>query len=298
MVDKAWLKKLCAPEGHLRAPWATRPFLVRRPGTLGDWVTVATNAKVLVALDGDHADGVAPEGRIPDLAPFLHPLAAEDRVEEIDLDTLRRWVGPPRWTEPCEHCKGAGVTGRLNRQCGECDGDKTVSAPARPVLFLGQYLDRELLGQALEGLPAGTARVTWLLQPKEPREKGDPLPVLCLDGPGWRVVLMPMIPDGDAIKDRAIPTLGQDEVAPYLAWHGGAIGHLLAGCHDDRSWDALAVAADMLEEAGAPAEWAAHCRRPHQSDRPCWLADAWAASESPNKEVKDVVVATDTAERV
>jgi hypothetical protein len=62
-------------------------------------------------------------------------------------------------------------------------------------------------------------------------------------------------------------------VAADPAWQTTNIITLARSIYDDRSFDALPLLADLLEEAGAPAELSAHCRSPGPHVRGCRALD-------------------------
>jgi hypothetical protein len=62
-------------------------------------------------------------------------------------------------------------------------------------------------------------------------------------------------------------------VAPDPAWWTPATGTLAATMYETRDFAAMPLLADILEEAGCPAEVSEHCRGPGPHVRGCWVVD-------------------------
>jgi len=60
----------------------------------------------------------------------------------------------------------------------------------------------------------------------------------------------------------------------WLAWKDATIPKLAQAIYDDRTFDRLPILADALEEAGCTnADILAHCRKPGEHVRGCWVVD-------------------------
>jgi hypothetical protein len=62
-------------------------------------------------------------------------------------------------------------------------------------------------------------------------------------------------------------------VVPDPAWQTLSAVTLARTIYDERSWELLPLLADLLEEAGCPAEVSDHCRGPGPHVRGCWVVD-------------------------
>jgi hypothetical protein len=62
-------------------------------------------------------------------------------------------------------------------------------------------------------------------------------------------------------------------ITPDPAWQMTNIVTLARSIYDDRRFDVLPLLADLLEEAGAPAELSGHCRAPGPHVLGCWALD-------------------------
>lgn len=59
-----------------------------------------------------------------------------------------------------------------------------------------------------------------------------------------------------------------------LSWNSGAIPRLASVVYEDQAFDRLPILADALEEAGCTdADILAHCRKPGEHWRGCWVVD-------------------------
>jgi hypothetical protein len=62
-------------------------------------------------------------------------------------------------------------------------------------------------------------------------------------------------------------------IRPDPAWQTPNALTLARTIYDDRRWELLPLLADLLEEAGCPANVSAHCRGPGPHVRGCWVID-------------------------
>jgi hypothetical protein len=63
-------------------------------------------------------------------------------------------------------------------------------------------------------------------------------------------------------------------VPAWLAWNDSTLPRLAQTIYEDRSFDLLPILADALEEAGCGnPDMLAHCRRPGEHARGCWVVD-------------------------
>ena len=65
---------------------------------------------------------------------------------------------------------------------------------------------------------------------------------------------------------------GEERAEAYQHLRGVALT-LARTVYDERRWELLPLLADLLEEAGCPAEVSAHCRGPGPHVRGCWVVD-------------------------
>jgi hypothetical protein len=66
----------------------------------------------------------------------------------------------------------------------------------------------------------------------------------------------------------------------WLSWNAGTIPKMVQAIYDDRSFDRLPILADALEDAGCDnADILAHCRRPGEHVRGCWVVDLLLGKE-------------------
>ena len=60
----------------------------------------------------------------------------------------------------------------------------------------------------------------------------------------------------------------------WLAWNAGTVQKIAQAIYEERAFDRLPILADALEEAGCTnADILAHCRRPGEHVRGCWVLD-------------------------
>jgi hypothetical protein len=148
MVDLVgWLSRLCLP--HLPSPsaaWHRRPFSINLQGRPR---TVATNARILVALAG-HLPGV--EAGSEEAATRIGRVwpAAPVWGETIPLRLLREWSGPANYIKECDCTRG----------CERCDYEQNLYPALRPGYILDVPVDWQLLACGLEHLKGGVVRLT------------------------------------------------------------------------------------------------------------------------------------------
>lgn len=195
------LKTFCVTKEESEWMSSRHPF--REPFTVrsGDerWA-VAASGPMMVAVRADLLDVLPPDATDKQAAfvfqkghPFLPAVRGPLNVLSPDL---RHWCGDhvPAREVRCPGCS-----------CGECGGqDYTEPAPQRPGRLFGVLVDRNLLAKALAARLHGPIAVTI-------PENGSPL---ALDGPGWRVLLMPMT-DGEYGPIPVFPPPRSEEADGY-----------------------------------------------------------------------------------
>jgi hypothetical protein len=87
-----------------------------------------------------------------------------------------------------------------------------------------------------------------------------------------RVEEPPQLSEEVILKD-LFGTLLFRPIPPDPVWQGGNIQALARIIYDERRSDLLPLLADLLEEAGCPAEVSDHCRGPGPHVRGCWVVD-------------------------
>lgn len=66
----------------------------------------------------------------------------------------------------------------------------------------------------------------------------------------------------------------------WLAWNTGTVVAIAQDIYEERAFDRMPILGDALEEAGCvDGEILAHCRRPKEHVRGCWLVDLLLSKE-------------------
>ncbi len=255
-----WFQKLCVQEEQSRTDWAKKPCIMF-DASKDPW-TVATNARVLVALRGRcfDAEPLAVESARVFGTPYLLRHPATDEV--MPLAVLKEWAGECLWREVCPQCKGN--SGRADGPaeewyCDFCDSEGTFEYSRRDGRLLDWYFDRALFAQSL--LPFEDAQVRLVFGKgvkQSPKKQSDgPLYIEPLGAdPQWRVVVMPL---DKLAKDVAPVVPGVNRIDPaWLAWNDSTIPRMLVAIAEEKerskllpyNWSVLSILADALEDAG------------------------------------------------
>lgn len=267
-LAESFLPKLCAPDDDRRSERFGSPF---HAYAHGQYWTVATDGRHLVALAGLAPGFTVNTGVVRAVTPYLQPIRHDDCAP---FELLRQWVGEAVWEEPCPQCKGKpfDLENPNETYCDYCDSDGKIYPEPCTGRLLRSIIDRRRLARCLEHLTPAAVQIGYVPF-KVNMSKHEPLGLypqwsdvpLVFEVPGlWRVVLMPMSSDGDSVrKQGAGATFGADLVRPeWLSWHGGTVRKLAEMISREQRWGDAVILADALEESGCDdAVVLDHCRR-------------------------------------
>lgn len=296
----AWLQKLCPRADLVQAgSWMAEPFVCQVAD--GEYSTVATDGKILVAVAGIYNDAHSAYGqRMMELLNTIHSWD-----EHLTLSLLKRWAGPAVYEQPCPYCVAKPLPETAHGYCSWCDDDRVTLAEPQPGRLLGWYYDRGNFARCLEGLANEAVQVHFKPGPYPPpilpngsrqhRTRDiangplflEPVRRLAHGQAPWRVAIMPVAlpdtnePGPDWFKEFGQPVhFGSDMIqAEWLTWNCGTVLNIARAIAPARTWDDLPILADALEEAGCDnQEILTHCRERHLGLGPtpsgCWVIDA------------------------
>jgi hypothetical protein len=287
-ITLEYLQSVCLPQHYATQrirSWATKPFF-------GIWDnlywTVATDGKILVAVAGRVSDEIETSTQgVPAVRSYLEPVPRDGWYESVPLSLLKSWCGEPVYVLPCPACKGTAKDNEFVH-CAFCDGDGTVEPEAKPGIFLGDLIDRNILAKGLRELSGETVRLSKIqyknLPPTAQQNKPPLLPIvleitsfLRHGQPEWRIVLMSM--DGkapDPKEKEPHPVFGDGLIAPkFLHWNGDTPIKLAQQIAADLDSSALPILGDSLEESGfTDQEILNHFRDGGDHGRNCWVVNS------------------------
>lgn len=170
------LRALCSVDDT--RPHLMAPFSVTLPD--GRSYDCATDGHHLVAVEGASAPPASTD-LYRKVAPVLSASAGQIK---LNLADILAWAGPPETPGfvPCAECKGKGCDSCADDDDTEATKGKVWRDCARPGIFGGIRVDRNILARTLTLFAPGNVRVTI-------RKDDQPID---FDGDGFRVVVMPM----------------------------------------------------------------------------------------------------------
>jgi hypothetical protein len=286
-ITLEYLQSVCLPQHYgtqrIRS-WAAKPFF-------GIWDnlywTVATDGKILVAVAGRVSDEIETSTQgVPAVRSYLEPVPRDGWYESVPLSLLKSWCGGPVYVQPCPSCKG---TAKDNEyvHCAFCDGDGTIGPEAKPGIFLGDLIGRNILAKGLRELSGGTVRLSKIQYKNlsKTAQQNNPclLPIvlettsfLRHGQPEWRVVLMTMNGNAPDPKEKEPHSVfGDGLIAPkFLHWNEDTPIRLAQQIAADRDDSGLGILSDALEESGYnDGDILGHLRGQGNHGKCCWVVE-------------------------